>query len=80
MASQPRRHVSTATLVEGYEGARSRFAAANTGTDADALFHAPFEVVAWAGTIRKRLKDDGEPPCPSGQGRPGSRSGVVKRS
>lgn len=54
--------VDTVVLLHGFEAARQRLGRSLPGTDE--AFHAIFEALAWAGSIRDRLKDDGIPRPP----------------
>jgi hypothetical protein len=54
--SQRQHSVPTSALVDGFKAAHERFKASMPG--ADEAFRAIFEVLAWAGAIRDRLRDD----------------------
>jgi hypothetical protein len=61
--------VSTEVLIRGFEGARGRFEDAATSQDHTRAFHALFECVAWAGSLRDRVvKDGGRPSWPELEG------------
>jgi len=49
-------HVQTGTLIDGLASARARLVASTPWTDPS--FHAIFELLAWAGAVRDRFRDE----------------------